>query len=69
MFAIVAAVLFAIALLLELVNQATTFGVEAFVIGGLLALALHGGGYSSRIPARGQWRARTGARGGWGRRR
>ncbi|MEV6067016.1 hypothetical protein AB0L82_10740 [Nocardia sp. NPDC052001] len=65
MFAIGAAVLFAIALLLELVNRGTTFGVELLIIGGLLALSLHLAGFSSRIPSGGQWRSR----GGWARRR
>ncbi|MFF0493411.1 hypothetical protein ACWDSJ_29030 [Nocardia sp. NPDC003482] len=58
MLAIVAAVLFAIALLLELVNQAVTTGVWGFVIAGLLALALHQAGLSERVP-RGQWRSRS----------
>ncbi|MBF6326953.1 hypothetical protein [Nocardia transvalensis] len=65
MFAIAAAVLFAIALLLELVDRAMTFGVEVFLILGLLGMALHLAGFSARIPARGQWRTRN----RWGRRR
>ncbi|WP_330181205.1 hypothetical protein OHB26_33240 [Nocardia sp. NBC_01503] len=65
MFAIAAAVLFAIALLLQLVNQATTFGAEVCLTIGLLALALQLAGFSERIPARGGWRSRS----SWGRRR
>ncbi|MET9485361.1 MULTISPECIES: hypothetical protein [unclassified Nocardia] len=65
MFAIVAAVLFAIALLIELVKWATTIGVVALVIAGLLALSLHHGGFSSRIQSQGGGlRSRK-----WGRRR
>ncbi|UGT45446.1 hypothetical protein LTV02_19535 [Nocardia yamanashiensis] len=63
MFAIVAAVLFALALLLELVDRTTT-AVEPLVIAGLLGLALHLAGFSSRIPKGGQWRSRA----KWGRR-
>ncbi|WP_067687581.1 hypothetical protein [Nocardia jejuensis] len=65
MFAIAAAVLFAIALLIELVKWATTIGVQALVIAGLLALALHSAGFSSRIQTSGAGRSRR----GWGRRR
>lgn len=58
MFAIAAAVLFVIALLLELANGAMTSGVYALVIAGLLGLALHQAGFSDRVP-RGQWRSRA----------
>ncbi|WP_067824181.1 hypothetical protein [Nocardia inohanensis] len=62
MFAIVAAVLFGLALLLELVDR-TSGAIDALVIAGLLGLALHLAGFSSRVPKGGQWRSRA----KWGR--
>ncbi|WP_067990773.1 hypothetical protein [Nocardia pseudobrasiliensis] len=64
MFAIAAAVLFVIALLLDLADKGVTYGVSALVIAGLLGLALHQAGFSDRVQ-RGQWRTR----GRWSRRR
>ncbi|MVU82982.1 hypothetical protein GPX89_37810 [Nocardia sp. ET3-3] len=65
MFAIVAAVLFAIALLLELADRTTGTAVNVFVIAGLLGLALHMAGFSARVSRPRQW----GSRSRWGRRR
>ncbi|MEC3951815.1 hypothetical protein VMT65_02090 [Nocardia sp. CDC153] len=65
MFAIIAAILFAIALLLELADRTTGVGVSVFVIAGLLGLALHMAGFSARVSTPRQW----GSRSRWGRRR
>lgn len=58
MFAIVAAVLFGIALLLELADRTSGFGVSVFVIAGLLGLALHLAGFSARVSRPRQWGSR-----------
>ncbi|MGW4243393.1 hypothetical protein [Nocardia sp. NPDC004722] len=66
MFAIIAAVLFAIALILDLAGRTAGVGADAFVIAGLLGLALHLAGFSERAFRQRQWGSR---RPRWGRRR
>ncbi|AYF72979.1 hypothetical protein D7D52_02840 [Nocardia yunnanensis] len=57
MFAIIAAVLFAIGLILDLADRTTGVGADAFVIAGLLCLALHLAGVAERLN-RGQFGSR-----------
>ena len=52
MVAILAAVFFAIALIMDLADAATTVGPGAFIAAGLLCLALHMAGIGTRMPVR-----------------
>ena len=52
MLAILAAVLFAIALIMDLADASTGIPASAFVTGGLLCLALHMAGIGTRMPSR-----------------
>ena len=52
MLAIVAAVLFAIALIMDLADAAPAIGAGAFLTAGLLCMALHAAGIGTRMPAR-----------------
>lgn len=62
MFAIIASVLFVIALLLNIGGGSSGATIEGFVIAGLLGMSLHLAGLSARIPNRSQWRSRGGFR-------
>lgn len=52
MLAILAAVLFAIALIMDLADASTGIAASAFVTAGLLCLALHMAGIGTRMPVR-----------------
>jgi hypothetical protein len=52
MLAIVAAVLFAIALIMDLADAAPAIGASVFITAGFLCLALHAAGIGARMPAR-----------------
>lgn len=52
MLAIVAAILFAIALIMDLAEASAAVGASAFVTAGLLCLALHAAGIGARMPVR-----------------
>lgn len=52
MLAIVAAILFAIALIMDLADVSTGVAASAFVTAGLLCLALHLAGIGTRSPSR-----------------
>lgn len=52
MLAILAAVLFAIALIMDLAETTTGIAASAFVTAGLLCLALHMAGIGTRMPVR-----------------
>jgi len=52
MVAILAAVFFAIALIMDLADAAPAIGPSAFVTAGLLCLALHAAGIGTRMPVR-----------------
>lgn len=52
MTAIVAAVFFAIALIMDLADASPAFGAGVFVTAGLLCLALHMAGVGARMPVR-----------------
>ncbi|HEX6360963.1 hypothetical protein [Actinophytocola sp.] len=52
MLAIVAAILFAIALIMDLADAAPAVGASVFITGGLLCLALHAAGIGARMPVR-----------------
>lgn len=61
MLAILAAVLFAIALIMDLADATAGISASAFVTAGLLCLALHMAGVGTRLPARnsrGRWSVR-----------
>jgi len=60
MLAILAAVLFAIALIMDLAEVSTGIAASAFVTAGLLCLALHMAGIGTRMPTRsgGRWSSR-----------
>lgn len=61
MLAILAVVLFAIALIMDLAETTAGIGASAFVTAGLLCLALHMAGVGTRMPARnsrGRWSMR-----------
>lgn len=59
MFAIVAAILFAIALIIDLAEANLGIAAGTFVTAGLLCLALHMAGVGAAVRARsGRWRAR-----------
>jgi hypothetical protein len=58
MLAILAAVLFAIALIIDLADATIGIGGSVFVTAGFLCLALHMAGIGTRMPARngrGRW--------------
>jgi hypothetical protein len=52
MLAIAAAILFAIALIMDLADTTAALGASAFVTAGLLCLALHAAGIGTRMPVR-----------------
>ncbi|MGB3442647.1 MAG: hypothetical protein WBA97_28220 [Actinophytocola sp.] len=52
MLAILAAVLFAIALIMDLAEASSGIAASAFVTAGLLCLALHMAGVATRLPTR-----------------
>ncbi|GAB1509248.1 hypothetical protein [Actinophytocola sp. KF-1] len=52
MLAILAAVLFAIALIMDLADATIGISASVFVTGGLLCLALHMAGIGAALPAR-----------------
>jgi hypothetical protein len=58
MLAIIAAVLFGIALIMDLAEADVGLASSAVVTAGLLFVALHLAGVGSRIRTSGRWRAR-----------
>lgn len=59
MFAIVAAILFALALIFELAEADLGISISVFVTAGLLCMALHMAGLGAVVRSRsGRWRAR-----------
>jgi hypothetical protein len=52
MLAIVAAILFGIALIMDLAETTAALGASAFLTAGLLCLALHAAGIGTRMPVR-----------------
>jgi hypothetical protein len=52
MLAIVAAILFGLALIMDLAETTAAFGASAFLTAGLLCLALHAAGIGTRMPVR-----------------
>ncbi|ADG76505.1 hypothetical protein Cfla_3634 [Cellulomonas flavigena DSM 20109] len=63
MLAIVAAVIFGLALLLDLVeaNLGDAFAPQTLMFAGLFCLALHLGGVGGASPVNGGWRGRGGS--------
>jgi hypothetical protein len=58
MLAIAAAILFAISLIMDLADATTGISASAFMVAGLLCLALHLAGIGARTPTRsggGRW--------------
>jgi hypothetical protein len=59
MLAIVAAILFAIALIMDLADASIGIAAGTFVTAGLLCMALHMAGVGTNVRTGGRWRSRS----------